>query len=711
MKRWPRRVLVLAGIAAIGMAFPAAAFLIRPSSVIPSFSSVKAQWKPSEAYLIDRNGELLDTVRVNYGVRRFEWTALDTVSPALVEAVVDGEDRRFWQHSGVDWAGIMGAIKDKALHGRSRGASTITMQLAAFIDAQVPGRRAGSIWKRKWAQIKAARALEANWSKKQILEAYLNLLGYRGELQGIEAASRILAGKAPSGLNLPESLLLAALLPAPNAARDRIVARACARAAAKRLAVSCEAIQTTAADLLSRAAEDVPVAQVAPHVARMLIKAPGERVKTTLDGRTQRLAQNVLRRHLSDLTKRNVRDGAVIVIDNVSGEVLAYVGSGGPNSSAGNVDGVKARRQAGSTLKPFLYELALERRYLTAASLLDDSPIHLDTVSGVYIPQDYDPDFKGLVSVRTALGSSLNIPAVRALVLVGVEAFRDRLYELGYGGITEAGDFYGYSLALGSAEVSLWEQAQAYRALARGGRWAPIRLQPGPDVPERKPMSETASFVISNILSDRAARAVTFGLDNLLNTPYWSAAKTGTSKDMRDNWCIGFSQQFTVAVWVGNFEGDSMHDVSGVTGAAPIWQEMMAAMHQGMPFRPPPVPDGVAVSAVEFSPPVEPPRKEWFIDRTGTERIVAVTAGSEITRISSPADGMVIAIDPDIPVRLQRVPFSAKGASPSMVLKLNGKEIGSAGRSQLWEPQAGTYWLSVEEADGSVLDQILFTVR
>jgi penicillin-binding protein 1C len=294
---------------------------------------------------------------------------------------------------------------------------------------------------------------------------------------------------------------------------------------------------------------------------------------------------------------------------------------------------------------------------------------------------------------------------------VGVEAFRDRLNALGYTGISEGGEYYGYSLALGSAEVSLWEQAQAYRSLARGGRWGPIRLQQCPEVPGGKLMSEDASFVIADILSDRAARTITFGLDNHLNTSYWSAAKTGTSKDMRDNWCVGFSQRFTVAVWVGNFEGDSMHDVSGVTGAAPVWQEVMAALHQGMPFRSPPVPKGVSAASIEFSPPVEPPRREWFMGRTGAQRIVAVTAQNEITRISSPANGMVIAIDPDIPGRLQRVPFSAKGARPSMVLKLNGKPIGSAERGRLWEPQAGAYQLSIEEADGTVLDKILFTVR
>ena len=218
--------------------------------------------------------------------------------------------------------------------------------------------------------------------------------------------------------------------------------------------------------LLTHGVDSPPVPQLAPQLANTLLKAAGERVHTTLDANVQRLARDTLTRQLATLWSQNVRDGAVLVADNATGDVLAYVGSAGPRSRSREVDGVRALRQAGSTLKPFLYELAVERGYLTAASLLKDSPVHLDTATGAYIPQDYDKDFKGLVSVRTALGSSLNIPAVRALVLVGVEPFRDRLHALGYAQITESGDFYGYSLALGSAEVTLWEQAQAYRALA-----------------------------------------------------------------------------------------------------------------------------------------------------------------------------------------------------------------------------------------------------
>jgi penicillin-binding protein 1C len=587
------------------------------------------------------------------------------------------------------------------------------MQVAALLD---PGVRAGQrrgAWRRKLAQLRMAAALERGWSKAQILEAYLNLLGFRGELQGVAAASQRLAGKDPSGLSLPESLVLAALLPAPDAEPERVVTRACARAAARALPVDCAAIRGAAdAMLASDARGRAPSAadgSLAPHLARELLRDPGERVRTTLDARVQRIARDALVQQLAGLAARNVRDGAALVVDNATGDVLAYVGSAGPGSRAREVDGVRARRQAGSTLKPFLYELALEREYLTAASLLDDSPITLDTRSGIYLPQNYDREFKGLVSVRTALGSSLNVPAVRALMLVGVERFRDRLRALGYDGITQPGDFYGFSLALGSAEVSLWEQVGAYRTLARGGRSSPLHTRAIAARDERALLAEGASFIVSDILADRAARAVTFGLDSHLNTPFWSAVKTGTSKDMRDNWCIGFSREFTVGVWVGNFEGDSMHDVSGVTGAAPVWQQIMEALQAGRPSPPPPAPAGVTTARARFAPAIEPARDEWFVRAPPASD--AIAAAGERARIASPANGMVIAIDPDIPPRLQRVPLAARGAGRGMVLRLNGRPVGSAEQSVMWSPERGSWLLALEDGAGHTLDAAHFVVR
>jgi len=334
-------------------------------------------------------------------------------------------------------------------------------------------------------------------------------------------------------------------------------------------------------------------------------------VTTTLDLRWQQSAEDAVRQQLAGLGGRNVRDGAAVILDNATGEVLAYVASAGSQSTAPQVDGIIARRQAGSTLKPFLYGMALEQQFITAASVLDDSPVNLETSNGLYIPQNYDHDFKGPVSVRTALASSLNLPAVRTLILVGVGRFRDRLEELGYRGLTEDGEYYGFSLALGSAEVSLLEQVNAYRALANGGVWSPVRFLPdsaqsGDE--SRRIMSAEATYLITDILSDNAGRSVTFGLDSPLATRFWSAVKTGTSKDMRDNWCIGFSRRYTVGVWVGNFEGDSMQDVSGISGAAPAWATIMSLLHAEQPESAPEPPEGVVRRAISFEPAIEPSR-------------------------------------------------------------------------------------------------------
>jgi penicillin-binding protein 1C len=685
--------------------------LLAPARGVPDFDAVRAAYVPSDAWLLDRHGRLIDRERLDFGVRRLEWVPLAAVSPALIDAVVIGEDRRFHRHGGVDWRGVASAFVDSLRDPKPRGASTITMQLAAMIDTRAARSNATSDWWRKLMQVRVALAIEQRWSKQQILEAYLNLLGFRGELQGIGAAAEILVGKTPSGLDNAESFVLAALLPAPAADSAKVTQRACRRAELARRAIDCSAIQAAAESILSRRRAPLPAPALAPHVARSLLTAPGARVRSTLDARVQQLAAEALGRHLGMLGDRNVRDGAVLVVDSVTGEVLAYVGSGGVASSAASVDGVRARRQAGSTLKPFLYGLALERRYLTAASLLDDSPVNLDTASGIYLPQNYDQSFRGLVSARTALASSLNIPAVRTLVLVGVEPFRDRLWSLGYEGVIHDGEYYGYSLALGSAEVSLWEQAQAYRTLARGGIHSPLRLVAATNTPDVRLLPPEAAFIVSDILSDRTARMTTFGSGSYLETPFWSAVKTGTSKDMRDNWCIGYSTAYTVAVWVGNFEGDSMHDVSGVTGAAPIWQEIMLALHDGRPTAAPAEPMQLVSSLTRFEPSVEAPRHEWYIAGTATTEIGAVASGTGIARITSPSNGMVIALDPDIPPTFQRVPIEVAGGSDAMQLRLDDQPIGGAMRLVLWPPRSGAHRLALVDRNGRVVDQILFTVR
>ncbi len=303
---------------------------------------------------------------------------------------------------------------------------------------------------------------------------------FRGELVGIDALARTLFGKAPHGLDDVESAIAAALVRAPNAPAAQVSRRA-SRCAARHAGRSHRLHGAGPAGHRRLARRAWPAGEgIAPHVARRLLagRPGGARITSTLDAGLQRLALQTLQQHVKELSGQHVEDGAVVVLDNASGEVLAWVGSTGDLSDAAQVDMAASRRQPGSTPEAFLYAEAIAEKRLTAASLLHDSPAHLKTASGLYIPQNYDRQFKGWVSVRTALASSLNVPAVRAGAMVTPDTLARQLDALGLN-LREPGGYYGYSLALGSAEVTLADLTNAYRALANLGRVAPIAFTPG----------------------------------------------------------------------------------------------------------------------------------------------------------------------------------------------------------------------------------------
>ncbi|SHM33818.1 penicillin-binding protein 1C [Duganella sacchari] len=672
---------------------------------VPTFDQVRAAYRSSDAELLDRHGEVIQSLRIDMAVRRLPWVALNDISPALPAAVLQAEDQRFYEHNGVDWSAAAKAAWDNLFRKRPRGASTITMQLAALLDPALQSTSQGRNWSQKWDQVKAARELDDGWSKQQIIEAYLNLVSYRGELQGVGAASRGLFGKAPSGLDLSESVILAGLLRGPAAAQKVVAQRACGLAHELHLPATCSEIQLRVIIAMSRPqlAANLPPA---PQVAQQLLMRSGQAVRSTLDANLQRHAQNVLRQQLTALNGRNVNDGAVIVLDNASGEILAYVG----NAGGREVDGVAALRQAGSTLKPFLYELALERRQLTAASLMDDAPIDISTASGMYAPQNYDKGFKGYVSARTSLASSLNVPAVRTLMMTGLERFHERLRDVGLGSLTQPAEYYGYSLALGSAEVSLLELTNAYRTLANGGLYGEATLLPRAAAAPRRVLDARASFIVSDILADRAARSLTFGLKNELATTFWAAVKTGTSKDMRDNWCVGYSDRYTVGVWVGNFDGQSMWDVSGVSGAAPVWRDVMDYLHRSQGSRAPKAPAGVVRQQITYHPAVEASRNEWFIAGTESPLIALVQDGQRGPKILYPGDASIIALDPDIPDATQRVFFQAQ-AGQGLSWQLDGEPLGQASVSYSWRPTPGAHQLALIDANAKPVATTSFQVR
>jgi penicillin-binding protein 1C len=681
------------------------------NAAVPTPAQVKAAWRPSDAVLLDRHGEQIATLRIDPKSRRQDWVALADISPALGRAVLQAEDQRFMEHGGIDLRAVGQAAWNNLFQGRARtrGASTITMQLAGLLDPALGARSAGRSWGQKWDQALAARELEAGWSKQQILEAYLNLASYRGEMQGIGAAARGLFGKVPSGLDAAESAILASLLRAPGAPQKTVARRACSLARELQPAADCAAIEWQAGLALNRANATVPPDPLARRLLSGKMSGKMSMVRSTLDAGLQRFAMEALRRHLAELAERNVGDGALVVIDNDSGEVLAYVA----NTGASEVDGVSALRQAGSTLKPFLYQLAIERGQLTAASLLDDSPVDIPAAGGLYVPQNYDRQYRELASVRTSLASSLNIPAVRTLMLAGLERFHGRLRALGISSLDEDPDFYGYSLALGSADVSLLALANAYRTLANGGLQGSVVFEPraaGVSTAPTRVLDARAAFIVADILSDRAARSTTFGLRNELATSFWSAVKTGTSKDMRDNWCVGFSDRYTVGVWVGNFDGRSMWDVSGVSGAAPVWRDVMDYLHRDRPSRAPAPPDGLVRRTVSFVPAAEPPRSEWFVRGTETALVEGVAPSQRTPKILYPADHSIIALDPDIPERLQRMDFRAQ-AGKGLRWQLDGAEMGPADGALAWTPVPGRHALALVDGGGRSVDGIRFEVR
>jgi len=680
------------------------------AAALPSFPEVRAAYRPSDSMLLDRNGRVLHELRTDPRVRRLAWTPIEEVSPALRASVVSAEDKRFREHAGVDWRALAGALVQGLLSGKWRGSSTISMQLAAMLerDSAAPSGRRSLI--QKWRQIQTACALEAAWTKDQILEAYLNLVFFRGEHQGVAAAARRLFGKEPHGLDAGEAAVLAALIRSPNAPPAQIGTRAVRLARALDGSVAEEDVRKKASRALQPAGALPQRTDFAAHAARRVFKdrRAAAAVHSSLDADIQRLAGERLEHHLLALQARHVMEGAALVVENATGQVRAYASVTADPARSRFVDGVAAKRQAGSTLKPFLYALALDRRILTAASRLDDSPLDLAVTAGIYQPENYDRGFQGSVTVRTALAASLNIPAVRTIEMAGADSFLEVLRELGIRDLWESGDFYGPSLALGTADVSLWELVNAYRTLANQGIHAELALTnaSGESGPARRVFSPEAAFIVGDILADREARAPTFGLETPLATRFWTAVKTGTSKDMRDNWCVGYSQHFTVGVWVGNFSGEPMWDVSGVSGAAPVWLDLMNHLHRARPSVASRPPEGVALqeAATEGAP-----RREWFI--RGTE-----AAGSDASpapappRIAYPPPGSVFAIDPDIPRERQQIGFVASGSVDSPVWVLDGRTLGSGGRV-FWNPAAGRHTLTLHDAGGWPLDTVVFQVR
>ncbi len=724
MLGWTFVVLVL-------FAFIALRWLVVSIS-LPTFAEVKQQSSASYIQILARDGEPLEQIRTDFDKRRLAWTALSAHSATLQEAILRSEDKRFYQHSGVDWLALGNAIVGQLKGEASRGASTISMQLVGMLVPELQRQNGSRAYTQKIQQLFYAMALEGSWTKQQILEAYMNLVPLRGEVVGLAAGAQTFFQKYPDNVNRRESALLAAMLRAPNADMTKLVQRSCALIKPD----SCDYLERFVSNALKqRHSQWVDSPTDAPHLARRLISQyraqhipVPENLPSTIDYALQRFVKERIQSRLLELFTERVSDAAVVVLDNKSGEVLAYVGSSGELSTATDVDHANALRQAGSTLKPFVYAYAFDKKRLTAASLLNDDQLSLPVDTGLYIPQNYDRGFKGWVSVRTALASSLNIPAVQTLTMLDVEHMRDILVDMGLP-LNESGEFYGYSLALGSADVTLLSLTNAYRGLANGGQYRPVSWLPQQNtdlsvdkqsasnlVNVKQVLSHESSWIIGDILSDRQARSLTFGLDSALSTPFWTAVKTGTSKDMRDNWTVGWSSHYTVGVWVGNSAGESMRNISGVSGAAPIWHDIMKYLHRDLPSLATLPPEQVVSQYIHYEPNLEPSRQEYFLANTEMKlvRLAGVDSHATAMFISAPSQGTIIAIDPDIPREQQLLKIEAKYLNQQVATDvywaLNGQKIGEK-NPLFWSVKAGRYTLTLYAKDGKKVDEVAFQVR
>jgi len=630
--------------------------------------------------------------------------SFEEIPESFQHATLAAEDKRFFEHGGIDFLATARAIVDSIKAGSiTSGASTITQQLIKI--SRGPQPRTLST---KLVEALQARHLELTWSKERILATYLNRLSYGNLFTGCNAAAQGYFRKPLSDLTPAECAFLAGLPQAPGRLNPfRKIEPAIHRQ---------QWVLSRMRDLrwLDGDAYDMALSQrvrlqgyhggfIAPHAIGLIEAAAPETgtVQTTIDAALQKQVESFVSNRLESLRAKHVNHAAVVVIENQNGAVRALAGSRDYFAAdGGQINGTWAPRSPGSALKPFTYARAFERGF-TPASIIPDLPVEYQTDTGVYRPENYDLKSYGPMTCRMALGNSLNISAVRVLKDVGgAEALQTLLQTLGISTLTEQPEHYGLGLTIGNAPVRLLELTNAYAALARLGEYRPWSLLANKPIPDNvRVLENDACWWLADILSDNQARVLTFGARSPLRMPFKVAVKTGTSTNYRDNWTLGYTPEFTVGVWAGNFEGQPMDDVSGVTGAAPILRDVFHWLNDRKPLTWYGKPahlvrvmvdprNGKVIGAQ--SPAARMSREEWlqpsrlprpttdadYEPRTGRALLSPAYAewvkskdnwlSSLVTcvddtnrlvafRITQPTDGLIIRLDPDLPKAQQLV--------------------------------------------------------
>lgn len=564
--------------------------------------------------LLDKNGEVIYSYgRVHYGKE----LTLEEISDHIERALIASEDKEFYKHDGYSVRGIVGALGANILNKDATryGGSTITQQLIK--NNLLTADRS---FMRKYQEFSMAIAAEGHYSKKEIIEMYLNSVYFGEGAFGVGAAAKTYFNKSANDLTAAESSMLIGLLPAPSAyspiTGDKTKAKERQQEVLREM--------TDAGFIKPEQAEAIYKEEIAyqesqrveqkhgQHFAYMVLDElrqkygeeavvrGGYQVTTSLDLNWQRQAEQYVRERIAEIGKLGGTNAGLVAIDPKNGEVRALVGSVNWDEPIfGKVNAATMPRQPGSSFKPIYYAESLDKKLVTPATILKDEPKAWDT----YRPQNYDFRFRGDISVRRALALSLNIPAVDVMQKLGVNEASQTAQRMGISTVTDP-EKYGLSLALGTAEVKLLEMTNSYAALANQGNQfkvnnvKEIKDKFDRTIYTRKPeakrvISEEASFLMSSILSDQEARAPTFNTSLVVDGRV-TASKTGTTDQNRDAWTIGYTPSLAVGVWVGNNESKPMSGIAGSSGAAPIWRRSMKAFLSNTPAENFHQPKGVA---------------------------------------------------------------------------------------------------------------------
>jgi penicillin-binding protein 1C len=718
MKRLRLTLTILLGLAALLAVATRSGLQPLPERLAPDGDDVR------RVQVRDRHGIPLSVTYENDWNLQ-EIVPLDAIPQLLRQAFVMAEDRRFYTHHGIDWRARLHALWQNVSAFRAvRGASTISEQTVRMLHP-----RPRTLWSR-WLEGWEAQGLEARFSKGQILEFYLNQVPYSRRRRGVAQAARGWFDRDLSTLSPMEMLALAVMVRAPARLNPREGGDNLRRRVALLAASMQQAGQLPGLDPLELAAAPLelhaptlPVA--AGHFVRFLTseaattaRARGPRLDTTLDASLQAQVQTILDTRLGDLKGRDVGDGAVLVLDHLRGEILAWVNGGGddPRLAESMIDAILTPRQPGSTLKPFLYAAALDQGW-NAATVIDDAPISGAVGSGLHAFRNYSRNFYGPLRLRECLGNSLNTPAVRTIEKIGQQPFLDLLHRLGFSSLTRSTEVYGLGLALGNGEVSLLELTRAYAALADGGVYRPLTAQLGTAPPEARQriFSAESASLIGDILSDPEARRLEFGRGSVLNLPLQTAVKTGTSTDYCDAWSVGFNHRYVVGVWMGNLDRRPMRDVTGAVGPALVLRSVFAELarhREGAPLflSPRLMTLNVCRKSGGLAGPHCSSLQEWFAPGvqpapcTEHDKIslpALPNAAPATFALVQPTEGLAIASDPRIPDQLESfaLELPAELAPQATVWRIDGAVVGRSGAGEwrfLWPLRRGPHRAQAE---------------